>query len=96
MEDIYLKIQALAAKSDPLGNTLKIRLEEEVIYIDGIGDTNQVHREDLEAQCTLITKTDHFRSLMSGSLNPMMAVMTGKLKIEGDMGIAMKLTRIIG
>jgi len=29
--------------------------------------------------------------LISGDLNPMMAYMMGKLKIKGDMGIAMKI-----
>ncbi len=37
-----------------------------------------------------------FEKIMSGELNPMMAAMTGKLKIEGDMGFAMKLTKLFG
>jgi hypothetical protein len=37
-----------------------------------------------------------FQKIMSGELNPMMAAMTGKLKLEGDMGFAMKLTKLFG
>jgi putative sterol carrier protein len=29
--------------------------------------------------------------MMGGELNPMMAFMTGKMKIDGDKGVAMKL-----
>ena len=37
-----------------------------------------------------------FAKIMSGELNPMMAAMTGKLKLEGDMGFAMKLSKLFG
>ncbi|MBL0023782.1 MAG: SCP2 sterol-binding domain-containing protein [Saprospiraceae bacterium] len=33
--------------------------------------------------------------LKNGELNPMMAVMSGKIKIKGDMGLAMKLQSLI-
>jgi putative sterol carrier protein len=41
------------------------------------------------------TSTD-FAKIMSGELNPMMAAMTGKLIIKGDMGFAMQLTKLFG
>jgi putative sterol carrier protein len=33
--------------------------------------------------------------IMKGELDPMMATMMGKLKISGDMGLAMKLQSLI-
>jgi putative sterol carrier protein len=33
--------------------------------------------------------------LKTGDLNPMMAVMSGKVKIKGDMGLAMKLQSLL-
>ena len=41
-------------------------------------------------------KLDDFNALLDGSLNPMMAFMSGKFNIEGDMGVAMKLGQIVG
>jgi putative sterol carrier protein len=96
MEETLNRIKGLAEGSKPMGNTLKIKMDEGIIYINGTGDSNEVHQEDIEAQCTLVTSLDNFNSLMNGNLNPMMAVMTGKLKIEGDMGVAMKLTSLLG
>ena len=36
-----------------------------------------------------------FLNIVNGKLNPQMAFMSGKLKIQGDMGLAMKLAQIL-
>jgi putative sterol carrier protein len=50
---------------------------------------------DGQAQCTVIMKADDFNQLTDGKLNPQMAFMSGKLKIQGDMGLAMKLGQLL-
>merc|ERR1712018_712173 len=45
---------------------------------------------------TLRLKDDDFQKMFSGKLKPTTAFMTGKLKLEGDMGKAMKLERLMG
>lgn len=45
-----------------------------------------------KADCTVTMKDEDLMGLMSGSLNPQKAFFTGKLKIKGNMGLAMKLT----
>ena len=37
-----------------------------------------------------------FVDMMNGKLNGQMAFMTGKLKVAGDMGLAMKLQTLLG
>ena len=44
---------------------------------------------------TLKSSADDFYSMLSGGLNPMQAFMTGKIKIQGDTGLAMKLMPLI-
>ena len=39
---------------------------------------------------------DDFQALISGNLNPMSAFMSGKIKVDGDMGVAMKLQSLFG
>ncbi len=34
--------------------------------------------------------------MLDGSLNPMTAFMSGKIKVNGDMSVAMKLPQIMG
>ena len=47
-----------------------------------------------EPDCTITTSEENFQKLIGGELNPTTAYMTGKLKIEGDMGAAMKLQKL--
>jgi hypothetical protein len=48
----------------------------------------------LEPRMSIATSGTDFVRLVRGELNPMMAAMTGKLKVSGDMGFAMKLTSL--
>ena len=42
-------------------------------------------------QMTVRASADDWAAVVTGQLNPMQAFMTGKLKIQGDMGLAMKM-----
>lgn len=89
-------INAHAVDAAPLGSCIKFQLDDNIVIVDGTGGANVVSTEDKEADCTIITSMETFGSLQSGDLNPMMAVMSGKIKIKGDMGAAMKLQSILG
>ncbi len=47
------------------------------------------------AKCTVNCTDADFLNIVNGKLNPQMAFMSGKLKIQGDMGLAMKLQQIL-
>ena len=47
------------------------------------------------AKCTVSASDADFLAIVNGKLNPQMAFMSGKLKIQGDMGLAMKLQQIL-
>lgn len=68
--------------------TAKFVIEDEgTIMLDGDG----ARPGDEEAEVTMTADTDTFRAILDGDLNPTSAFMTGKLKIDGDMGAAMRL-----
>lgn len=46
------------------------------------------------ADVTITVSDGDFERLVDGELNPMTAYMTGKLKVNGDMGAAMKLQKL--
>ena len=48
------------------------------------------------ADCTITVDSDDFKDIVSGTLPGPMAFMSGKLKIQGDMGLAMKLGQLLG
>ena len=62
-----------------------------VVHIDGGSVTN----EDKPADCTITIAKDDFEKMAQGTLDPTMAFMQGKLKITGDMGVAMKLQPLL-
>lgn len=67
--------------------------------LSGVGairvDESGVSIDDSEADCTLSADADVFQSIMEGDINPTSAFMTGKLKVDGDMGMAMKLGALL-
>lgn len=61
------------------------------IVLDGSG----ARVGDEETEVTLTADQDTFQSIFEGELNPTSAFMAGKLKIDGDMGTAMKLASVL-
>ena len=46
--------------------------------------------------CTVKVSMDDFKEIATGKQNAQMAFMMGKLKVEGDMSVAMQLGSILG
>lgn len=85
------QMQIKAASASPIGHSLKFDFGDQKILIDGTLHTNVVSFDDKPADCTITVSKEDFMALTSGQLNPMSAVMSGKVKIDGDMSVAMKL-----
>ncbi|MCW9044768.1 MAG: SCP2 sterol-binding domain-containing protein [Alphaproteobacteria bacterium] len=69
--------------------------DDGLIFIDATVSPPTIGREDEGADCTLKISIDNFIKLTDGDLDPIMAFTMGKLKVEGNMGIAMKLSSIM-
>ncbi|MFP1643138.1 SCP2 sterol-binding domain-containing protein [Pontitalea aquivivens] len=90
MSDVLNKaLTALQAKlPDGFSSTAKFVITGEGAII---ADADGVRIGDEEADVTLIASAETFRGILEGDVNPTMAFMTGKLKIDGAMGLAMQL-----
>jgi putative sterol carrier protein len=51
---------------------------------------------DKGGDCTISTSEDTFERIVDGGRSPLTAYMTGKLKVTGDLGAAMKLKDVLG
>ena len=95
LQEITAKMQEGASKKSAFGNSVKFATDQGVVYIDGNQSPPSVSNDDKAADCTIKMDFGDFTDLIGGKLDGMTAFMTGKLKIEGDMGIAMKLQSIL-
>lgn len=54
-----------------------------------------IKKADETADCTVTITSADLVDIVNGKVNPQMAFMMGKLKISGDMGLALKLGSFI-
>ena len=90
--------QGVAALNEKMGGqgfdgTAKFVIEDEgAIMIDSDG----ARAADEAADVTLTASAETFQGILEGIENPTAAFMTGKLKVDGDMGAAMRLSGLLG
>ncbi len=89
-------LRSRAAMAPKLGYRVKFDLGEEgIVLFDGTEDVPKVVAEDGEADSTLTLSPEALQQLVDGALDPTFAYMTGKLKISGSMGVALKLAGML-
>ncbi|MEY8837617.1 SCP2 sterol-binding domain-containing protein, partial [Cribrihabitans sp. XS_ASV171] len=87
LEKAAAELNAKAAGSDFSDSAKFVITDLGTIVLDGQG----ARVADEETDVTLTADQDTFEAMMSGDLNPTGAFMSGKLSVDGDMGVAMKL-----
>ena len=75
-----------------LGSILKFDFGDQgILVLDATQVPNHISNDDAEANCTMVISLENFMEMADGKLDGTSAFMSGKLKIQGDMGVAMKL-----
>jgi putative sterol carrier protein len=83
-------VAAMRPKVEAAGFDGSVKLDlgkDGVVLIDGA----TISTDDGPADCTVTLSLDDLQDMVSGELSPTSAFMTGKLKIDGDMSMAMAL-----
>ena len=76
-----------------LGGSVKFVADDNIVFIDGV--SGEITSDDNEATCTITTDIETMNGIIEGSSSPQAAFMTGKLKVAGDMSMALKVQSII-
>ncbi|MCA8897732.1 MAG: SCP2 sterol-binding domain-containing protein [Hyphomonas sp.] len=63
------------------------------LLIDGVA--GKADNSDGDADATISVDWDDFKKISEGALDPTMAFMQGKLKVAGDMSVAMQLQNLM-
>ena len=97
IETLTEEIRRRAGSNPKLGYRLKFVLAEGgIILWDGTEVPAVIGHDDGDADTTIRVTSDNLQKLMTGGLDPTLAYMTGKLKVEGSLGVAMKLVSMLG
>ena len=84
------------AQAPKLGYRVKFVLDNGgTVFWDGTGDRPQISDSDGEADTVIRLSVENFGKLMDGNLDPTLAFMSGKLKVEGKLGVALKINAML-
>ncbi|MCK8463297.1 SCP2 sterol-binding domain-containing protein [Aliiroseovarius sp. S1339] len=76
----------------PFDESLKLDCGDDGVIVlqDGA-----LSREDADTACTISLSHANLERLMKGKLNPMTAFAMGKIKVSGDVSVAMRLGQLL-
>ncbi len=89
----FVKQNAEGKDLSVLPGSIKWVVDSQIVFMNP--DNGEITDDDVEAACTITTDMGTFKGMYDKSVSPQAAFMTGKLKVEGDMGIALKLQSVI-
>ena len=96
LETITQSIRNKMGTDSGLDATLKFDCGSDgVIVLDGASTPNSVSNTDRETDCTVTVSLENLQAMMNGELNAVSGFMSGKLKVAGDMSVAMKLQSVV-
>jgi putative sterol carrier protein len=97
VEKIITEMGSRLGANSGLGGTLKFDFGEPgSVYIDGKSAPNTVaDGAGKSADCTITVSLETFEKMVKGELDGTSAFMQGKLRVAGDMGLAMKLGPVL-
>jgi putative sterol carrier protein len=92
----------LAARADParagdLSASYRFEIADQGSWhVDVENGAVTVTRSTEPADCVIATDEQTFLAVVRNEQNPMGAFMTGKIRVEGDMGLALRLRDLVG
>lgn len=97
IDEIIKQMGSAIGADSGLGGTLKFDFGEPgSVLIDGKSTPNTVSDgEGKTADCTISVSLETFEKMVRGELDGTSAFMQGKLRVAGDMGLAMKLGPVL-
>jgi len=75
---------------------VKLVIEDQgVILVDATTAPPALSHADDDAACTIRLAEDKLNQMLAGELSPTLAYTLGQIKVEGSLGVAMKLASLL-
>ena len=89
LEQLTARVRQAVGDDSGLEATIKFNFGDDgIIYIDGASTPNTVSNEDKDSKITIMVSRENFERIIDHKLNPKLALMTGKMRLKGDIRIA--------
>lgn len=97
LESLTQRVRTSVGEESGLGACIKFNFGTDgFLYIDGKSQPNQVSNTDAPSDITLTVSMENFERIIDKKLNPKFALMTGKMRLKGDIRIATRLDKVFG
>ena len=96
LDEATAKINQKIAQAPGLSAKVKFDFGDDgVVFVDTTQSPPVVSNDDHDADVTLACSLFTFEGFLTGSQDPNIAFMMGKLKVKGSMGLALKLNALL-
>lgn len=96
LDNLTDQVKGQSLQLATLGYKVKFDVEDEgVILVDGTVNPVAVSNEDTEADCVISLSESNLEKLIAGDLSPTLAYTLGQIKVDGSLGVAMKLASLL-
>tara|TARA_Y100001958_G_scaffold71373_1_gene48145 strand:+ start:68 stop:367 length:300 start_codon:yes stop_codon:yes gene_type:complete len=95
LNEITARIKELSSNSSgKIESKIKFVFNDGCIFIDDTVNPTIINNQDEEADCTITIDNEDFEKILNKEMDSMGAFMSGKMKIGGEMTVAMKLSSL--
>lgn len=94
-ETLKKKLTEKAANAGAFNKIIKLELDDHIMALNGNTSPPSVQDNALSPDITITSSIEVFEKLLDKKINPQVAIMTGKIKIKGDILAAMPLMNML-
>ena len=95
LNEITKKLNELSTlNAGKIDAKIKFEFSDGYVLIDDTTSPPTISNENNDADCIIKINNENFSEILNKKMSSMSAFMTGKMKIKGEMGIAMKLSSL--